>query len=325
MKTTKIVEDKQRLSQQLEGKKFFTDDQSNMSSFPSGTGVSTNIIEKVLPLFDFIIWETDKKDTYIVRRNKATPRQKVREIWEFEEELVKLYPTLADNFAAAKKVAGKPRCPTCKKNKQKTILYKALLTAMRATPDADISPLAELQPELKMYLTRLHPPAITESQKQKLDFTPREACEECVGKHLAQAYVLLKETQQGYPEHIEYAQMHVTEAIVVAPQNRQHKLGDILKLMNDMIIDGVISDRSIQHLKDVQNIIESTLVTLNSELGLDKWVAIGHLAEAADECLGANPEFANEIREERLKLMDDPDYELPIVYLLNKAKSLNNG
>lgn len=39
-----------------------------------------------------------------------------------------------------------------------------------------------------------------------------------------------------------------------------------------------------------------------------RWLAIGHLAEAADESIGKWPSVAFELREERLKLMEDPMY-----------------
>lgn len=39
-----------------------------------------------------------------------------------------------------------------------------------------------------------------------------------------------------------------------------------------------------------------------------RWLAVGHLAEAADESMGKWPDVARELREERLKLMDDMMY-----------------
>jgi hypothetical protein len=39
-----------------------------------------------------------------------------------------------------------------------------------------------------------------------------------------------------------------------------------------------------------------------------RWLAVGHLAEAAEECIGLWPDRATALREQRLKLMDDPMY-----------------
>lgn len=65
---------------------------------------------------------------------------------------------------------------------------------------------------------------------------PRPPCIECVRKHIAQAIILLGESEMGYPEHL--------------------------------------------------------------------WLAVGHLAEASEECLGLYPLVAAEIREHRLKAME---------------------
>ena len=66
---------------------------------------------------------------------------------------------------------------------------------------------------------------------------PRDACMDCVRKHIAQAIILLQESLLGYPEH--------------------------------------------------------------------KWLAVGHLAEASEECLGEFPAVAQLIRLDRLAITDD--------------------
>ena len=40
----------------------------------------------------------------------------------------------------------------------------------------------------------------------------RESCRECACKHIAQARVLLLETNKGYPEHYWFAMGHLAEA-----------------------------------------------------------------------------------------------------------------
>lgn len=49
------------------------------------------------------------------------------------------------------------------------------------------------------------------------------------------------------------------------------------------------------------------------------WLAIGHMAEAADEALKECPELAREIRAERLKYMSDHSYDVPIMELIQKC------
>lgn len=55
---------------------------------------------------------------------------------------------------------------------------------------------------------------------------------------------------------------------------------------------------------------------------LHRWLAIGHLSEAASEILAAVPAFAEELRKHRLKYIADPDYQVPIMDLLAKADSM---
>jgi hypothetical protein len=84
---------------------------------------------------------------------------------------------------------------------------------------------------------------------------PREACQDCTRKHIAQAVILINESLMGYPEH--------------------------------------------------------------------KWLAIGHLAEASEECLGEFPRVAQSIRVDRLSLMSDVTPDL-MKYLRDDFAILTN-
>ena len=53
-----------------------------------------------------------------------------------------------------------------------------------------------------------------------------------------------------------------------------------------------------------------------------RWIAIGHMGEAADEALKKYPKLADEIRKHRLKYMVNVDYEVPIMDLIEKANKL---
>lgn len=50
-----------------------------------------------------------------------------------------------------------------------------------------------------------------------------------------------------------------------------------------------------------------------------RWIAIGHMGEAADEALKEHPKLADEIRKHRLKYMANGDYQVPIMDLIKKA------
>lgn len=71
---------------------------------------------------------------------------------------------------------------------------------------------------------------------------PRDSCQDCTRKHIAQAIILLQESLLGYPEH--------------------------------------------------------------------KWLAIGHMAEASEECLGEFPAVAQMIRKDRLAITDNKGSDL---------------
>jgi hypothetical protein len=46
------------------------------------------------------------------------------------------------------------------------------------------------------------------------------------------------------------------------------------------------------------------------------WLCMGHLAEAADELLRDHQNLADQIRNERKLLEDDPEYQIPIMDLI---------
>lgn len=56
-----------------------------------------------------------------------------------------------------------------------------------------------------------------------------------------------------------------------------------------------------------------------------RWLAVGHMAEASDECVGKFPELAAAIREHRLKFMDDPGYVVPFMDLIRSASGRAGG
>ena len=47
-----------------------------------------------------------------------------------------------------------------------------------------------------------------------------------------------------------------------------------------------------------------------------RWLAIGHLAEAESEFLEIDPGMSAQIREHRVNLIDDPDYAVPFLSLI---------
>ena len=51
-------------------------------------------------------------------------------------------------------------------------------------------------------------------------------------------------------------------------------------------------------------------------------LTIGHLAEASEEAFGVSPELAAEIRQHRLMVMEDNEYQVPYFQLFNTTLKL---
>jgi len=55
---------------------------------------------------------------------------------------------------------------------------------------------------------------------------------------------------------------------------------------------------------------------------LHRWLAVGHMAEAADELLEDYPEFANHIRKMRVSYIDDENFDPPIMDAIGKLDAM---
>jgi hypothetical protein len=55
---------------------------------------------------------------------------------------------------------------------------------------------------------------------------------------------------------------------------------------------------------------------------LHRWRAVGHMAEAGDECCKDYPKLSSAIRKHRIKYMADPEYMVPVEALLKMASDL---
>ena len=56
--------------------------------------------------------------------------------------------------------------------------------------------------------------------------------------------------------------------------------------------------------------------------GDSKWIAIGHMAEAADSCLPEHVDVAEELRVERLVMMEDFSYDPDFASIVDRISSL---
>ncbi len=149
----------------------------------------------------------------------------------------------------------------------------------------------------------------------------RVNCIECSCKHLAQSTILLKESLQGYPEHVLIAEEHVNEAIkIVEEQGKSTDTLEAIKTSLKPIIEATEPGQSIDHISKAIALMDIYLHSEETKHSTLMWKVIGHLSEASDECVVDYPEFANLLREERLKLMADFTYDIPLLALLDQGR-----
>ena len=77
-------------------------------------------------------------------------------------------------------------------------------------------------------------------------------------------------------------------------------------------------DCTIKHLS------QAYITQIEANMGYPEHalLTIGHLSEAAEECMAIAPELANEIRQYRLLIMEDIKVEIPYFLLYNKVKEI---
>lgn len=77
-------------------------------------------------------------------------------------------------------------------------------------------------------------------------------------------------------------------------------------------------DCVVKHLADAK-ILYGEFLTGYEDHMLD---VIGNLSQASLESVGISPEFAEEVRQHRLMLMEDSNYQVPFYDLYKKVKQL---
>jgi len=77
----------------------------------------------------------------------------------------------------------------------------------------------------------------------------------------------------------------------------------------------------------IKHLGQACVTNSEAKLGYPEHIAlaIGHLAEASEEIIKESPEFAEEIRDHRLKLLLDSNYDVPYMELCKKALKLREA
>lgn len=192
-------------------------------------------------------------------------------IFTHRVRIIELYPELAKVYSSAS--GG---CSACKRRQ---IASKIKKEVARLGVRGNIEELLYLKPgKLNETSDKVITPKQQPTPNIPLSKKKRPVCENCVQKHLSQAYILLMESLQGYDEHVGLAQGHLTEAY-------EEGHGKLIR-----VDDVKVALREIER-------------TLNLIVTPTK--AIGHLGLASDNLLKTHPELAEEIRQLRIKLQNE--------------------
>ena len=247
-----------------------------------------------------------------------------------EQVFVDVFSELPTMLGQLKSAEEDPSCPSCRRNKIHRDIITYLMKCDKTKKDVDRL-LTLSDPVLVHALTynvnesaNTTPSEGAGSSSQVIQLNEREACIDCVCKHLSQALVLVEEAAQGYPEHVALAVKRIDNALsfltgVTTPLSKQLiKAKSILVAVNTDTYHNTYS-----HLAEALSIMTEILEGRDTH-PLSLWRVIGHMGEAADECVMDHPELASAIRIERLALMENKQYKPPIAALLSKAKAIKN-
>jgi hypothetical protein len=263
------------------------------------------------------------------RRHSGTRSVGPPAVFLHKGAVLQAFPDLREKYEQAEKAIASPGCSSCKRKKQARILYQEVQNQVKTTKNVDFSALKEIFPEMwTKNVKKEGDDEILPSWRTSFS-TPhgqnednsRVPCLDCVAKHVSQAYVLLKESLQGYEEHVELAQRRIRHAWEESSEQEKPALGEILVDL-EAVDTSKTDSKCVWHILRAIEALHRMMESWSERMSVGAWIAIGHLGEAADECVGEFPLFADEIRRERLQLMQDPTYAIPLRHLLHQAKML---
>lgn len=276
--------------------------------------------KKLLKSNTFDVFTDIEHEQYVFLNVTTAKLPDEEDIFSKKSRILEIFPTLQPIYTSVESLIGRPGCKGCTRRKQEKKIIYAFQQLASEYPDKVPADLKFILKHIISVPSEEVIPEVTTLGKDEED-NSRVSCMQCVGKHLAQAYILLKESLQGYEGHIDNALKHIDTAVKLCPEYHRESLDEVrkgLETINSLKDDS----KCVQHINSALVCLEKVLSSLEEKRSVGFWLVIGHLGEAADECVGENPEFAEEIRRERLRLMEDTTYDIPLRHLLNKAKSM---
>lgn len=231
-------------------------------------------------------------------------------VFDRKEAIVKIYPEVADIYLGT--------CADCMLTKVSNKIRELGIRSGSPITLDELKPIVKYDKAPILKAT----PAFVGAPTEGFFIDPetgelREACMDCVIKHLCQALILVNESRQTYDHHIGYAQAHMDAAVRSA---RPDKAGDVIVAAEAVKACGL--NRSKEQIMLAQASVKRAAEQLSLPIPLNKWLAIGHMAEAGDEIAAEFPKLALLIRDERLKYTSIKNYVPSFASLLSKVEAL---
>lgn len=212
MQITKEVKNVKTLMKKTDGLSFFVDDQSNLRPDAIGKPLPMKFVEMAITIQGVTVFETDEKDSYIIRRSQNTYPEWHDDLISHKKKILNVFPEITKIFESAEVKSQDDNCSGCGKNAAK----KSVIQAMQreyGKKERELDSLeGVLHPRMLAMIKGDPIHNIDAGTGKFLMAGPRPVCKDCARKHIAQAIVLIGESLLGYPQHRWLAIGHLAEA-----------------------------------------------------------------------------------------------------------------
>lgn len=215
-----------------------------------------------------------------------------------KKDVLKEFPQMALSIKEAEKLLNGGTCTTCNRN-------KILNNLLREYNDLVAKKIKDVQPRSD---------GITKEIRHKNhieEIVQREACIECVIKHLSSGLVYIPEVVLGHNDHINNTISEIALASSRAPLTYKNRIEQVLGFLQKYK-----ETKALEFLRQADKKIKDILSSVDRSKPITVYYLIGQLVHAEEECWKIDVDLAIHIRDERRKLQNDFNYVPNIAALL---------